>query len=217
VKTAARLAPTLVACVALLTGFIALVNAMTDGFDRWTFEDMRRAKALRGELAATPLEVRGADGTRSVLWPRTASDRDVVLVGFIYTRCRTVCLALGSEFTRMQQVIAEAPAAPGGRVRLVSLSIDMDHETPASLASYARLHGASADSWSVMMPASPAEAARLLGELGVVAVPDGLGGFVHNGSIHVMTDRGRVLGIHDDADWREALASATSYVGTGSP
>ena len=212
--TAARLAPTVVACAALLTGFVALVDGMTDGFDRWTFEDMRRAKASRGELAATPLEVRGPNGAHSVLWPRTAYDRDVVLVGFIYTRCRTVCLALGSEFTQMQQAIAETA---GARVRLVSLSIDMDHETPGSLASYARLHGARTGSWTVAMPAAPEDAAKVLGELGVVAIPDGLGGLIHNGAIHVMTARGRVLGIYDDADWREALASATSYKRPGSP
>jgi protein SCO1/2 len=212
--TATRLAPTVVACAALLTGFVALADAMTDGFDRWTFEDMRRAKASRGELAATPLEVRGPDGARSVLWMGTADDRDVVVVGFIYTRCRTVCLVLGSEFTRMQQAIEDQP---GARVRLVSLSIDMDHETPGSLASYAHLHGARTGSWTVAMPAAPETAAKVLGELGVVAIPDGLGGLVHNGAIHVMTARGRVLGIYDDADWREALASATSYIGSGSP
>ena len=212
--TATRLVPTVVACAALLTGFVALVNAMTDGFDRWTFEDMRRAKASRSELAATPLEVRGPDGARSVLWMGTADDRDVVVVGFIYTRCRTVCLALGSEFTRMQQAIEDQP---GARVRLVSLSIDMAHETPGSLASYARLHGARPGSWTVAMPAASEAAAKVLGELGVVAIPDGLGGLVHNGAIHVMTARGRVLGIYDDADWREALASATSYTGSGSP
>ena len=212
--TLARLAPTVVACAALLTGFVALVDAMTDGFDRWTFEDMRRAKASRGELAATSLAVRGPDGARGVLWPRTADDRDVVLVGFIYTRCRTVCLALGSEFARLQQAIAETP---GARVRLVSLSIDADHETPGSLASYARLHGVRTSSWTVAMPAAPEDAAKVFGELGVVAIPDGLGGFVHNGAIHVMTARGRVLGIYDDADWREALASATAHVAAGSP
>ena len=212
--TITRLAPTIVTCAALLTGFVALVDAMTDGFDRWTFEDMRRAKASRGELAATPLQVRGPDGARSVLWPRTADDRDVLLVGFIYTRCRTVCIALGSEFTRMQQAIAESP---GPRVRLFSLAIDMDDETPLSLASYARLHGARPGSWTVAMPAAPEDAARVLGELGVVAIPDGLGGFVHNGAIHVMTARGRVLGIYDDADWREALASAASHIGSSSP
>ncbi len=207
--TVTRLAPTIVACAALLTGFVALVDAMTDGFDRWTFEDMRRAKAGRGELAATPLEVRGPDGAHGVLWSRTADDRDVVLVGFIYTRCRTVCLALGSEFAQMEQAIAETP---GARARLVSLSIDSDHDTPASLAAYARLHGARAGAWSVAMPAAPEDAAKVLGELGVVAIPDGLGGFVHNGAIHVMTARGRVLGIYDDADWREALACATSPI-----
>jgi protein SCO1/2 len=212
--TVARLAPTVVVCAALLAGFVALINAMTDGFDRWTFEDMRRAMAGRGELAATPLKVRGPDGVGSVLWPRTADDRNVVLVGFIYTRCRTVCVALGSEFTQMQRAIAKTP---GAHVRLVSLSIDMDNDTPGSLASYARLHGARNGSWTVAMPAAPSDAAKVLGELGVVAIPDGLGGFVHNGDIHVMTARGRVLGIYDDADWRAALASAGAYVGAGSP
>ena len=77
-------------------------------------------------------------------------------------------------------------------------------------ASHARLHRADSSVWTIAAPASQADAARLLRELGVVVVPDGIGGYVHNGSIHVMNAAGKVLAIYDDAEWKEALAMSVA-------
>lgn len=57
-----------------------------------------------------------------------------VLLQFIFTTCSTVCPALSGIFSAVQERL------PG--VRLVSISIDPDEDTPARLAAYARRFGA---------------------------------------------------------------------------
>lgn len=59
-----------------------------------------------------------------------------------------------------------------------------------------------------MRPAGDKERTTVLRALGVVAVPDGLDGFVHNGSVHVIGSSGQVYGIFDYEQWRDALLLA---------
>jgi protein SCO1 len=202
------LVATLMACSAVLLAFVVVLNLLTDGFEYWTFEDLRREKARQGHLAATALEVRTSQTLRQILWGKADGDDAVYLVNFIYTSCPTVCQALGAEYTQMQAVLKAQTAQALRPIRLVSLSFDVARDGPAELAAYARLHRADSSIWSIAAPVTPRDAARVLSQLGVVVVPDGLGGYVHNGSIHVIDSAGTVLAIFDDADWRQALATA---------
>lgn len=63
-----------------------------------------------------------------------------VMVNFIFTTCSTICPV-------MVKVFADLPGqlgAEAGRLRLVSISIDPEHDTPARLRTYAREHSAGA-------------------------------------------------------------------------
>ena len=206
----APLAGTLTACAAVLLAFAAALHALTGGFEHWTFEDTRRDHARQGRLAASALSVRTAQSTSRLLWAQPAKANDVYLVNFIYTACPSVCQTLGAEYTQMQQAIAAQGGSVHRPIQLVSLSFDTEHDGPAQLAAHARLHRADSSVWTIAAPAGQADAARLLRELGVVVVPDGIGGYVHNGSIHMMNAAGKVLAIYDDAEWKEALALAVS-------
>jgi protein SCO1/2 len=188
---------TLAACALLAAGFLAGVAQLTDGYERWTFESLRREAAREGRLRLPDTALRSHVG------PLATGPAGVRVVDFIYTRCESVCLALGAEFFQMQQALR----ADEG-VRLLSVSIDPEHDGAAELAAYAQRFRADAARWAVAAPVSPAEGRAALRALGVVAVPDGLGGFVHNGAIHVVDAGGRVRGIFDYADWPAALAAA---------
>ncbi|PTT84231.1 hypothetical protein DBR42_15225 [Pelomonas sp. HMWF004] len=59
--------------------------------------------------------------------------------------------------------------------------------------------------------------AELLGTLGVVAVPDGFGGFVHNSGIHLVDRQGRVRQVFDYTDWQSALAAARQLAAQAQP
>jgi len=200
-----RLAATLAACALTGVAFLAAAARLTEGFERWTFESLRRAAAVRGELRLPAIALRDSTGQ-----PIGLAKGDVYLVDFIYTRCESVCQALGAEFFQAQQA-----SEPGSGVRLLSVSIDPTRDDAAALAAYGRLHRADPLRWTLSAPLSPAAGARALKVLGVVAVPDGLGGWVHNGAIHVVDATGRVHGVFDYADWAAAVAEARRLAARG--
>lgn len=181
------------ACLLLLAATLALLHEVTLGFECWTFEARRRALAAQGRIHAPPFAALAGTGA------------DVHIVDFIYTRCPGICQALGSEYQRLQ---AELQRGEDTRVRLLSVSFDVAHDDAAALASYAERYRARAPLWRVVAPGSAADDRALRQSLGVVAIPDGFGGYVHNGALHVLDAQGRLLAVHDYADWREALQDA---------
>ncbi|MEZ5628323.1 MAG: SCO family protein [Rhodocyclaceae bacterium] len=205
------LATTLLATALLSLALVALSAQLTDGFTRWTFEALRRDAADAGHLLAPAVPLRTAHGETTTPWPNNAGT--VYLVDFIYTRCPTICQALGSEYTRLQHQLRERFGAHSP-VRLVSVAFDREHDTPIELLHYAQRHRADDALWLIGTPASAAAADTLLQALGVVAVPDGLGGFVHNGAIHLIDSQGTVRGIYDLDQWPQALERALQLTGT---
>ena len=206
------LAATLLAALGLLVGFVALVGQLTRGFEYWTFEALRRDDAAKAQLRVRPIELSGAFGKASTPWPGQAGE--VFLVDFIYTRCPTVCSALGAEYTRMQRALRERFGADSP-IRLVSIAFDRAHDTPAALRDYGSTHRQEPELWQIGTPVDAAAQEALLRSLGVVAVPDGMGGFVHNGAIHLIDARGTVRGIYDLERWPQALERALALAGAG--
>jgi protein SCO1/2 len=62
-----------------------------------------------------------------------------VLIDFIYTSCAGTCPMLTSKMEATQQRLAPDLA---GKVRLVSVTLDPEHDNPAQLLKYADAHGA---------------------------------------------------------------------------
>ncbi|MDO9404858.1 MAG: SCO family protein [Polaromonas sp.] len=129
----------------------------------------------------------------------------VYVVDFIYTRCPTVCQALGSEFFRMQEALRSEGVSG---IRLLSVSLDPAVDGRAELAAYARLHKADPAFWTVAAPERISQGLALMRKIEVIAIADGWGGYVHNSALHVMDADGRVSAILDHADWEMALAEA---------
>jgi len=192
----------------MLSAFAGSVFALTSGFAHWTFEDRRVALAQGGALKAPALVLDDADGKVRQAWPGAGKNR-VYLVDFIYTRCMSVCQVLGSEYQRMQEAL-RTQAHPG--VMLLSVSFD-ERDTLADLRGYAERYRAAPEHWIVGAPHPGV--AHLLQDLGVVVVPDGMGGFVHNGDIHLIDGEGVLLGIFAYDEWEQALAAAVRYEGGG--
>lgn len=186
-----------------LAGSTALALT-TDNLRAFTSEDARRLEVSAAPVQLHPLEVLGIDGR-----PVPLSDPErVTLLGFVYTRCATVCRALGSEFQRLQAGIRARGLQD--RVRLLSISFDPAHDTVSELAAYARHQHADAVLWQFGVLANPADLPKLLGTFGIVVIPDGLGGFEHNAAIHVVDQQGRLVRIVDLANPAEALAEAVA-------
>lgn len=72
-----------------------------------------------------------------------ALERDgPVLVQFIFTTCPGVCPALSALFSAAQDRLAGDGDGDGRGARLLSISIDPEHDTPERLREYARRFGA---------------------------------------------------------------------------
>lgn len=197
-------------CLALMFGLVVGLQHWTHGFEVWTFDGRRALQLQAGALHAPAVTLRRSDGRALALWGEADPPPAAYLVDFIYTRCPSVCSALGSQYQRMQRALVRrqgtAPAL--NRVHLLSISFDIEHDPPAQLALHAAALGADARHWTLAVPATTGEASRLLRSLGVVVIPDGEGGFVHNGVIHLLDERGRLRGLFELDQWPQALEAA---------
>lgn len=192
-----RLAAATLLALALCAG---VLWAGTDGLSAFTTEQARRL-AIARHPAAVPAALL-EDGTgRSFRLDEYRGT--AVAVEFIYTRCRTLCAVMGSGFERLQGELEQS----GDELRLLSVSFDPEHDTPAALADYARRYRADAARWRIARVADRSELAALLATFGVVVIPDALGEFQHNGAIHLLDREGRLARILDlDASAAELRA-----------
>lgn len=205
---AARWAPVVSAllCGLMAVAAVAGLSHWTTGFERWTFESRRHWQIEQGQLNAPAVALIDSHGAPLHGWATQPTAR-AHLVDFIYTRCPSVCLSLGSHYQQMQRELQQQPNTAAG-VRLLSVSIDRAHDQPPALARYAALQKADSHWWRLAVPASDTDATALLRALGVVVVPDGLGGFNHNGAIHLIDGQGRLRALFDFEQWPHALDAA---------
>ena len=68
-----------------------------------------------------------------------------MLLNFIFTTCTAICPAMSSTFAQVQHQLGD----DRDRVRLVSISIDPEQDTPARMADYARRFRADRQ-WSML-------------------------------------------------------------------
>lgn len=201
-------------CLALMVGLVVALHHWTHGFEVWTFDGRRQLQWQAGELRAQPVALRRSDGSAPRLWGDAGATPAAYLVDFIYTRCPSVCRALGGEYQQMQrELVLRGGAEPTLRgVRLVSISFDVEHDDPTRLAHHAADLRADPLVWTLAVPATAGDASTLLRSLGVVVIPDGEGGFVHNGDIHLLDELGRLRGLFAFDEWPQALEAAHRLV-----
>lgn len=194
---------TLLASLLVLAAGLSVLAAATDGFRAFTSETARRIDVREHPrvLPQVPLQTAG----------RTTIDfADLrgrwLLVDFIYTRCTTYCSVQGSEFARLQDRLATPIAT--GKVVLLSISFDPEHDGPEQLAAYQQRSGSRGVGWIAARPISPAARNALMQAFGVTVIDDGLGGYEHNAAIGVVDPAGRLVAI---MDW-DAPGDAARYV-----
>ncbi len=74
-----------------------------------------------------------ADGAE-VDFPKAIDDGKPVILDFIFTTCTAVCPILSQTFAQVQSRLGDE----GSKVRMVSISIDPEQDTPARLTEYAK-------------------------------------------------------------------------------
>jgi protein SCO1/2 len=139
----------------------------------------------------------GSDELRGTVW----------IADFIFTRCPDMCPMLSSVMARVQRQLEEDPAFAD--VRLVSISVDPEYDTPERLATYAAKYGAERDRWFFLTGAR--QAIWRLSKDGFRLPVDESPGSADAPILHtdkfVLTDRdGRIRGYYDATDQEALLA-----------
>ena len=184
---------TAIAAALVCAAGLALAHVTTDGFQAYTLESARRLAALNAPAPVPDLPLELTDASRARL---SDVQGQVLLVDFIYTRCQTYCVALGSLYAQLGQRLA--PEIASGAVRLVSISFDPAHDGPAELRAYRARHDRDGAGWDLGRPVREADVSTWLNAFGVVVIPDELGsGYTHNAAVHVVGPDRKLVAIHD--------------------
>lgn len=195
----------LLACLLALAGY-ASAAWLTLDFQVWTAEGARRLQVAQQPVPVPQVTVDGSHITAQSLPAFLAQGDGITLVDFIYTRCQTVCLSLGSSFQQLQTALqADLAAGAQPHVRLLSISLDGAHDSPSVLQAYAYKLQADPAVWSWVRVPEAAQQQALLQRLGVVVVPDGRGDFEHNAALLVLDAQGHMVRIFDLAEQQLAL------------
>lgn len=179
--------------LACLMGIGALY-AQTDGFSVLTTEAARRAGIQRHPRPVPDASLAFADGDHTGLLQSLRDDGRVTIVNFMYTRCFSICLAMGSELQQLQAELRSTGL--DDRVRLLSLSFD-PADTSDYLARYQSSQHADPQIWSFATLTDSAQRKAALKAFGIIVVPAPLGQFEHNAAYHVVTPDGRLVQIVD--------------------
>ena len=200
------LARTFVASALVLFAGLALLLMATEGGNAFTTETLRRAAVERQPRPVPDFIVLDDSGRAQSLRGLIAHGERIWIVDFMYTRCRTVCTALGSVYQQLQRSIVERGLQ--GRVGLLSISFDPQHDDAAALRDYARRLRLDPSAWRAVSLASPADRRELLDAFGILVIPAEAGEFEHNAALHLVDARARLVRIVDDADPAAALDAA---------
>lgn len=197
IATPRRHGPAL-ALAAVVCAGAALFAALTGGFRTVTSDGMRR---LELEQAPRPLPAVALLDSRSRRFPLDrlaqidgdASRVTVIMLG--YTYCVEICRTTASGLAYLQQELRARGLDK--RVRLLTISFDPARDTPAALDDYSRKLNADPAQWTFATVAAQADLARLLKPFDIVVLPDGMGGYVHNGAFFVADSGGRLIRAYD--------------------
>ena len=183
------------------TGAAALWQG-TNGLRAFTAEGARRLSILEQPRRVPDLRLIDMHGQELNL--RDENGRAAV-IELIYTTCATLCASLGESFAKLQTAIVAA--GQSGRVRLISISFDLARDGPEALISYAKSHGADGHVWITARPENEPDLDALLNAFGVIVIPDGAGGFVHNAALNFVNRQGMLKAIFDIGQEEQVLAA----------
>jgi protein SCO1 len=100
---------------------------------------------------------------------------EYVLINFIYTSCSGTCPMLTSKMSMVEKKLAPEL---GKKVRLISVTVDPEHDNPAALLKYANEHGANGADW-IFLTGAPAQIDTYLAIFNIKRMRDADGSIDH--------------------------------------
>jgi protein SCO1/2 len=138
-------------------------------------------------------------------------DGRVWVADFIFTRCQGFCPRLSSRMAEIQEELRSQPAWQD--LRLVSISVDPEHDRPSVLADYAQRYAADPEHW-IFLTGEREQIWKLSREgfkLPVGENPGDVGEpLFHSGRFVLVDRKGRIRGYYEalEEDGRRALVDA---------
>ena len=206
IASPAALVKTFAATIVVLVGSLLVLLHATGGGQSFTTETLRRQHISQQAESIPAFDVTLGNGQRTTLKAVLAPGGKVWLVDFVYIRCQTLCLSLGTIYQQLQAQI-EARGLQG-EVGLLSISFDPANDSPAALADYAQRMGMNPQVWQIATLTRWQDRRRLLDAFGIMVLPAPLGEFEHNAALHVVTSDAMLTRIMDYADYKAALDMA---------
>jgi cytochrome oxidase Cu insertion factor (SCO1/SenC/PrrC family) len=138
---------------------------------------------------------------------------NVIVVSFLYTSCgdARACPLVAAKLGRMQRAIGRAP------IRLVALSLDPVHDTPAALRAYGAAYNADPSRWRLATGPPPA-VEELVARFGITSLAmRERRGFVHDEAAIVIDRAGRIVTIVPGNRWTAGDLFALAARAAGAP
>ena len=156
-----------------------------------------------GEVAPDAALIDSDDRRRSFSEWRGA----VTMLTFIYTRCPlpNFCPLMDRHFASLQKEITGDPQL-AGKVRLVSVSFDPEHDTPKVLNAHAARLGANPAVWT-FLTGDRVTVDRFAARFGVGLVrPADVNEITHNLRTVLLDAEGRLIKVYSGSEWTPAAA-----------
>jgi protein SCO1/2 len=116
-----------------------------------------------------------------------------VLINFIYTTCTGTCPMLTSKMASVEKKLAPEL---GKNVRLVSITLDPEHDSPAALHKYADEHSANGDEW-IFLTGEPVQIDSYLAIFNIKRTRDTDGSIDHVTTSFLLGPDGRQIRQYD--------------------
>lgn len=198
-----RMLPTWLALAAVALVALAGFHTITHGFRAVTSDQARQRTLEKTPRDLPAIGLIDSHGQTTDL-RRLVAGRPYTVVSLVYTQCTSLCLLTASSEAYLQDRLRGTRME--GQVGLVTISFDPARDTPEQLAQYARRVKADPGRWAIATVADPSDLGRLLGAFDVVVLPDGAGGYTHNGALFLVDQRGDLFGALDPDAADQALA-----------
>lgn len=122
------------------------------------------------------------------------------IASFVFTRCATVCPRISERLRTIQSLAQHGD----GHLRLVTFSVDPEHDAPSVLASYAEAHGADEATWKFLTGSeSTIETIARSFAVALDGEPDSSKadyGIMHSGHLVLVDRRGRIRGYYPSSE-----------------
>ena len=171
---------------------LSILFFLTDGLNAFTSEGARRYEIEQQPIELPNIYLLDTKGNYFLI--QDYSEK-IVLVDFIFTKCRSVCPIITQNFKKLHTRLKRSLMAKN--VVLLTISFDPDSDTPPVLARYSKAVGADTHDWIFATVENKLQLQVLLDTFGIVVIPSPDGQFEHNAAIHLVDRSGRLAKIFD--------------------